>query len=34
MGRSPVHGTLPECLNKFIVSEVNSELEQTRGRNP
>jgi len=34
MGRSPVQGVLPKCLNVFIVLEVNSESEQTRGPNP
>jgi len=28
---SPVQGVLPKCLAEFIVSEVNSELEQARG---
>jgi hypothetical protein len=28
MGRSPMRGVLPKCLNGFIVSEVNSESEQ------
>jgi hypothetical protein len=31
MGSSPVPGVLPKCLNGFILSEVNSESEQTRG---
>jgi len=30
-GRSPV---LTKCLKLFIASEVNSEAEQSRGRNP
>jgi hypothetical protein len=34
MGQSLVKGLLPKCLNRFIVSEVNSESEQARGPNP
>jgi hypothetical protein len=32
--QSPLHGVLPKHLNRFIVSEVNSESEQARGPNP
>jgi hypothetical protein len=34
VGRSPVQGVLPKCLKEFIVSEVNSALEQAREPNP
>jgi hypothetical protein len=34
MGWSPVQGVLPKWLNGFIVSEVNSQPEQTRELNP
>jgi hypothetical protein len=34
MGRSSVQGVLPKCLNGFITSEVNCELEQARGPKP
>jgi hypothetical protein len=34
MGICPVRGILPKCVKGFIVSEVNSELEQVRGPNP
>jgi len=33
-GRTPVQRILLECPNGFIDSEVNSESEQARGRNP
>jgi hypothetical protein len=29
MGPSPVRRVLPECLTGFIVSEINSDSEQT-----
>jgi hypothetical protein len=34
MGRSAVQEVLSKCLKGFIVSEVNSESEQTRRPNP
>jgi hypothetical protein len=30
MGRSPVQGHLPKCLNGFVVSEFNPEFEENR----
>jgi hypothetical protein len=33
MGRSPIQGVLPKCLNGFTVSEVNSGSEEARGPN-
>jgi len=34
VGRFPVQGTLPNCLNGFMVFDVNSETEQAKGPNP
>jgi len=34
MTRFPIQGVLPQCLTELIISEVNSETEQTRGPNP
>jgi hypothetical protein len=34
MDRSAVLGDLPECLNGFVVSKVNSDLERAKGPNP
>jgi len=33
MGQSPEQGVIPKCRNGFVVSEVNSESERTRGYN-
>jgi hypothetical protein len=34
MGRFPLEGVLPKCLNGFRISEVDSELEGRRRPNP
>jgi len=31
MGRSPIQRDLPKCLNRFTVSELNSESKPARG---